>query len=89
MTVRPASETDLDEVAAAGRRWSRPAPVDERGPVITAPVTDPGALAHLVRRLDDGGLVVAELSLRSPSLDEVFLTLTGHPARRRRRSHDH
>ena len=26
------------------------------------------------------GLAVAELSLRSPSLDEVFLTLTGHPA---------
>jgi hypothetical protein len=24
--------------------------------------------------------VVAELSLRSPSLDEVFLTLTGHTA---------
>jgi oleandomycin transport system ATP-binding protein len=33
-----------------------------------------------VRRLDEAGLAVAELSLRSPSLDEVFLTLTGRPA---------
>jgi oleandomycin transport system ATP-binding protein len=33
-----------------------------------------------VRRLDDAGIVAAELTLRLPSLDEVFLTLTGHPA---------
>jgi hypothetical protein len=32
------------------------------------------------RRLDDVGIVLAELALRRPSLDEVFLTLTGHPA---------
>ena len=37
-----------------------------------------GALAKLIRRLDETGLVVSELALRSPSLDEVFLTLTGH-----------
>jgi oleandomycin transport system ATP-binding protein len=47
--------------------------------VINAPVADPGALATLVRRLDDKGLIVAELSLHSPSLDEVFLSLTGRP----------
>jgi oleandomycin transport system ATP-binding protein len=43
-------------------------------------VADPSALANLVRRLDEGGLIVAELSLHSPSLDEVFLSLTGRPA---------
>lgn len=36
----------------------------------------------LVRRLDESDVTVAvaELSLRGPSLDEVFLTLTGHEA---------
>jgi oleandomycin transport system ATP-binding protein len=53
-------------------------PVDVRGPIVTAPVTDPASLAKLIRRLDETGLVVSELALRSPSLDEVFLTLTGH-----------
>jgi oleandomycin transport system ATP-binding protein len=34
----------------------------------------------IVRKLDDAGIVAAELALRLPSLDEVFMTLTGHPA---------
>jgi oleandomycin transport system ATP-binding protein len=79
VTVRPGSERDRDAVAAAVGLVAA-GPVDIRGPLITAPVTDPGALARLVRRLDDSGLAVAELSLHSPSLDEVFLTLTGLPA---------
>jgi oleandomycin transport system ATP-binding protein len=37
-------------------------------------------LAAVVRRLDDENIAAAELGLRLPSLDEVFLTLTGHPA---------
>jgi oleandomycin transport system ATP-binding protein len=78
VTVRPGSERDRDAVAAAVGLVAA-GPVDFRGPLITAPVTDPGALARLVRRLDDSRLVVAELSLHSPSLDEVFLTLTGRP----------
>jgi oleandomycin transport system ATP-binding protein len=79
LTVRPQSDSDRDAVAALVGLVASGA-VDIRGSQITAPVTDPGALAHLVRRLDESGLVVAELALRSPSLDEVFLTLTGHTA---------
>jgi len=48
--------------------------------MVTAPATDPAMLAAVVRRLDDEGIVAAELGLRLPSLDEVFLTLTGHMA---------
>jgi oleandomycin transport system ATP-binding protein len=33
-----------------------------------------------VRRLDAEGVVSAGLSLRRPSLDDVFLALTGHAA---------
>jgi oleandomycin transport system ATP-binding protein len=79
VTVRPAAEADLEMIIALVRLVAA-GPVDATGGVVTAPVTDPGALAHLVRRIDDGGLAVAELALRSPSLDEVFLSLTGRPA---------
>jgi oleandomycin transport system ATP-binding protein len=79
VTVRPADEADRDAIAAVVGGIASGV-VDVRGPVISAPVADPGALASLVRRLDELGLKVAELSLRSPSLDEVFLGLTGHPA---------
>ncbi|MBO2462198.1 ATP-binding cassette domain-containing protein [Actinomadura violacea] len=48
--------------------------------LVTAPVQDPKVLPALVRRLDEASIVAAELSLRMPSLDEVFLTLTGHLA---------
>jgi oleandomycin transport system ATP-binding protein len=34
----------------------------------------------VVRRLDEAGVVLTELSLRGSTLDEVFLSLTGHPA---------
>jgi oleandomycin transport system ATP-binding protein len=79
LTVRPASDGDRDAIAAIVGEVAA-GPVDVRGPTISAPVTDPAALTQLVRRLDERNLLVAELSLRSPSLDEVFLTLTGHPA---------
>jgi len=48
--------------------------------LVTAPASDPAMLAAVLRRLDEEGVVAAELGLRLPSLDEVFLTLTGHPA---------
>jgi oleandomycin transport system ATP-binding protein len=48
--------------------------------LVTAPAGDTAMLAAVVRRLDDENIAAAELGLRLPSLDEVFLTLTGHPA---------
>jgi oleandomycin transport system ATP-binding protein len=48
--------------------------------LVTATIGDPALLPAVVRLLDDLGIVAAELALRLPSLDEVFLTLTGHPA---------
>ena len=79
LTVRPAEERDREAIAAIVGQVAA-GPVDMHGQIISAPVTDPGALTSLVRRLDETGLLVAELALRSPSLDEVFLTLTGHRA---------
>ncbi|HET6771975.1 MAG TPA: daunorubicin/doxorubicin resistance ABC transporter ATP-binding protein DrrA, partial [Acidimicrobiales bacterium] len=36
-----------------------------------------GGLATVARTLADAGITVEDLSLRQPTLDEVFLTLTG------------
>ncbi|MFG1610881.1 ATP-binding cassette domain-containing protein [Actinoplanes sp. NPDC049265] len=75
VTVRPTVDDELEKVAAAVESVAA-GPVTRKAGLVTGPVTDPGALAHLVRRLDDENLLVAELSLRSPSLDEVFMSLT-------------
>jgi ABC-2 type transport system ATP-binding protein len=37
-------------------------------------------LASLVREFDAAGIEITDLQLRRPSLDDVFLTLTGHQA---------
>ena len=39
-----------------------------------------GAIVEAVRLLDEAGLAVDDLALRRPTLDDVFLTLTGHVA---------
>ena len=44
------------------------------------PVADKALLPRVVRELDDRGIELAEFTLRKPSLDEVFFTLTGHRA---------
>jgi len=49
---------------------------DDTG-LLTAPVADPVLLSTLVRKLDEAGITADELALRLPSLDEVFLALTG------------
>ena len=36
------------------------------------------SLVQVVRRLDEAGIKVVDIALRRPSLDDVFLTLTGH-----------
>jgi ABC-2 type transport system ATP-binding protein len=47
---------------------------------LSAPSTDPSAAATGVGELARAGIGIAEFSLDQPSLDEVFLALTGRPA---------
>jgi ABC-2 type transport system ATP-binding protein len=39
-----------------------------------------GAIVEAVRRLDEAGVGVEDIALRRPTLDDVFLALTGHAA---------
>ncbi|HEX6009707.1 MAG TPA: ATP-binding cassette domain-containing protein [Actinomycetota bacterium] len=50
------------------------------GQLVTVSIAERSALGQAVRRLDEEGIVVEDLSLRRPSLDEVFLAITGHLA---------
>jgi ABC-2 type transport system ATP-binding protein len=45
---------------------------------ISAPMANPDLIADLLVALRDAGIRLAELSVQKPTLDEVFLTLTGH-----------
>jgi oleandomycin transport system ATP-binding protein len=79
LAVRPADEAQLPIVTSVVGELAAATP-EVTGQLVTAQVPDPSVLPALVRRLDDAGVVVNELALRVSSLDEVFLTLTGHPA---------
>jgi ABC-2 type transport system ATP-binding protein len=45
---------------------------------ITAPMADADQVADLMIALKACGIVLAEISVQKPTLDEVFLTITGH-----------
>ncbi len=46
--------------------------------LITLPIVDgTSKLAEVVRRLDGAGLAISDMAVRLPSLDDVFLALTG------------
>jgi ABC-2 type transport system ATP-binding protein len=74
-----AKDTDLSQAVAVARRHlsSDPA-VDVAQRLISGPSRNgTSALAVLVRELDAAGITVVDLQLHRPSLDDVFLTLTG------------
>ena len=80
LAVRPAERGG--RARGGGRRGpvSPHAEPEIRNTTVTAPVSDERLMPAVVRRLDDDGIRVAELTLRGSSLDEVFLSLTGRRA---------
>jgi ABC-2 type transport system ATP-binding protein len=52
--------------------------VERRVSVAVASVN--GVLTRAIRELDAAGIAVNDAGFRRPTLDEVFLNLTGHPA---------
>jgi ABC-2 type transport system ATP-binding protein len=74
------SEADAEAAGAALESLAaeRPALVDG---VLRMPVRErKGAIAEAVRRLNDAGIGIDDVAMRRPTLDDVFLTLTGHAA---------
>jgi oleandomycin transport system ATP-binding protein len=79
--VVPADVAKVPDAAKLIGRLCGVAPsVDAEAQLISTPVGDDEAFARVVAELQKAGIAVSHLALRRPSLDEVFLTLTGHPA---------
>jgi oleandomycin transport system ATP-binding protein len=79
LQARPADPTDLaatERILAGFADGGAGTHTD--GQLVTVTIADRSALGQVARRLDDAGIPVDELSLRTTSLDEVFLALTGH-----------
>jgi len=51
--------------------------VRQQGEALSATVADAAMLPAVMRALDEAGIAVLEIGLRGPSLDDVFLSLTG------------
>jgi ABC-2 type transport system ATP-binding protein len=47
-----------------------------------------GGIADAVRRLDGAGVGIADIAVRRPTLDDVFMSLTGHAAEHENRDGD-
>ena len=77
-----ADEADNITAARVLQRFStRSISPNGRGRLMEIPVTAADGLAtEVLRALDAAGVAVSDISVRSASLDDVFLTLTGHAA---------
>src|SRR4051794_40892770 len=82
LQVVPVRRADLAAVAELVERVAGAAPsVDPGSRLVTAPVEGGvGAIAELAAALSEAGIDVEDLALRQPTLDDVFLTLTGAPS---------
>ncbi len=83
VTARLVDPADAERaLAALGPIGVATPQYDEEEREVRVPVgsAGPGALLEAVRRLDQDEVALADIALRRPSLDDVFLALTGHVA---------
>ncbi|NEE02165.1 ATP-binding cassette domain-containing protein [Phytoactinopolyspora halotolerans] len=77
IVVRPRDPARLAEATVVVEQALHRRPDATSRDVLTVPVDDDAAFGTVVRHLEGAGIEMAELSLRLPSLDEVFFSLTG------------
>jgi oleandomycin transport system ATP-binding protein len=80
VAVRPTEGKDVPEAVTILGGFSNDGEPHSDGQLVTVTIADPSALGTIARRFDEAAIPLDELSLRRPSLDEVFLALTGHVA---------
>ncbi len=80
LEVHASTPTDVDRIVALLRHLAKEAPhvQPELGMVSIPTVQGPSSLVEAVRLLDKEKIGIADIMLRRPTLDDVFLSLTGH-----------
>jgi ABC-2 type transport system ATP-binding protein len=69
-----------DDALAALTAIASERPFIQNGSVSVPVAQRRGTIADAVRRLDEAGIAIDDIAVRTPTLDDVFLTLTGHAA---------
>jgi len=80
LEVRLGDGAPAEAAVTALAAMSDERPAVEDGVVRVAVRRRPRVVVEAVRRLDDAGIDVEDVSVRRPTLDDVFLVLTGHAA---------
>ena len=78
-------EIRLGDDASGERALAALAPFTDERPFLEngslrVPLPRRQAIPELVRRLDESGIAIEDISVGRPTLDDVFLELTGHAA---------
>ena len=73
----PAQEPDAIDALAP---LADEPPACEHGILVMPLARERGGIAEAVRRLDSSGVGIADIAVRRPTLDDVFIVLTGHAA---------
>ncbi|MEM7341080.1 MAG: ATP-binding cassette domain-containing protein [Actinomycetota bacterium] len=76
MSIRPADLAHLARTAEVLRSWGDVTTDDAEG-VVTLADIEPSQVSAVLAALDADGVILDDMSLRRPTLDEVFLYLTG------------
>jgi ABC-2 type transport system ATP-binding protein len=80
LRIAEATPARMSEASELVRRvLGTPAVASPEGSRLTAPMADPDRVTDLLVALRDAGLSLAEMSVQKPTLDEVFLQITGTP----------
>jgi ABC-2 type transport system ATP-binding protein len=79
LQLRLADPGDMEDARRAiGSVLGVESVVSPEGTRVTAPMRNPDIVADLLVTFREAGIHLTELSVQKPTLDEVFLTLTGH-----------
>ena len=82
--VRLDDQADAERAMAALAEMAEERPTLEDHTVRAAVRPRAGVIAEAVRRLDGADVDIADIALRRPTLDDVFIALTGHAAEEER-----
>jgi ABC-2 type transport system ATP-binding protein len=80
LDIRLCDSADGARAAAALTSVGAEAPSVENGSVRVRLAERQGAIAQAVRHLDEAGVAIDDIAIVTPTLDDVFLQLTGHAA---------